>query len=74
MTASNVETAHILVVDDEGANRYSVSKTLQRVGYMVTEAANGDEALDIIHNQPFDVVLTDIRMPGLEESGCRPLT
>jgi len=60
------ELAYVLVVDDEGANRYSVSKTLQKVGYMVSEAANGEEALEMISRQTFDVVLTDIRMPGLD--------
>ena len=59
------ETAHVLVVDDEGAIRYSVSKTLQRVGYNVAEAASGEEALDTMKKHHFDVVLTDIRMPGL---------
>jgi DNA-binding response OmpR family regulator len=59
------ENAHILVVDDEGAIRYSISKTLQRVGYQVSAAASGEEALDMLGNQMFDVVLTDIRMPGL---------
>lgn len=67
-SATNVtqELAYILVVDDEGANRYSVSKTLQKVGYIVSEAANGEEALDMIARQAFDVVLTDIRMPGID--------
>lgn len=61
------ESAQILVVDDEGANRYSVSKTLQRVGYMVMEAASGEEALEVMSKQHFDVILTDIRMPpGLD--------
>jgi len=59
------ESAHILVVDDEGAIRYSISKTLQRVGYQVSAAASGEEALDMLTEQNFDVVLTDIRMPGL---------
>lgn len=59
------ENANVLVVDDEGAIRYSVSKTLQRVGYNVNEAASGEEALDIMKKQHCDVVLTDIRMPGL---------
>jgi two-component system alkaline phosphatase synthesis response regulator PhoP len=59
------ESAHVLVVDDEGAIRYSVSKTLQRVGYNVTEAASGEEALDQMKKHHYDVVLTDIRMPGL---------
>lgn len=60
------DSASILVVDDEGPNRYSVSKTLQRIGYVVSEAANGEEALEIMNRQSFDVVLTDIRMPGLD--------
>ncbi|MBN1285303.1 MAG: response regulator transcription factor [Anaerolineae bacterium] len=59
------ELAHILVVDDEGAIRYSVSKTLQRVGYHVSAASSGEEALDMLTNEHFDVVLTDIRMPGI---------
>ena len=59
------DSAHILVVDDEGAIRYSISKTLQRVGYQVSAASSGEEALDMLGEQTFDVVLTDIRMPGL---------
>jgi DNA-binding response OmpR family regulator len=61
------ESANVLVVDDEAAIRYSVSKTLQRVGYSVREASSGEDALDIIREESFDVVLTDIRMPpGLD--------
>lgn len=60
------QRTHILVVDDEGANRYSVSKMLQRVGYTVTEAASGEDALEKVSAQDFDVVLTDIRMPGID--------
>jgi DNA-binding response OmpR family regulator len=59
------ETAHILVVDDEGAIRYSVSKTLQRIGYEVDEASTGEEAVDMIKKREYEVVLTDIRMPGI---------
>ncbi|MBC8098527.1 MAG: response regulator transcription factor [Armatimonadetes bacterium] len=67
MSPPSVETANILVVDDEGANRYSVSKTLQRVGYTVTEASSGEEALEFIEKQHFDVVVTDIKMsPGID--------
>jgi two-component system alkaline phosphatase synthesis response regulator PhoP len=61
----NGEEAFILVVDDEGAIRYSISKTLQRVGYQVHTAASGEEALEMMQFQDYDVVLTDIRMPGL---------
>jgi len=61
------DNSNVLVVDDEGAIRYSVSKTLQRVGYNVAEASSGEEALDMLRQGSYDVVLTDIRMPpGLD--------
>lgn len=67
MVDNTNEVASILVVDDEATIRYSVSKTLQRVGYSVREAAGGEEALDVVRSHHFDVVLTDIRMPpGLD--------
>ncbi len=63
----NDSSARVLVVDDEGANRYSVSKTLQRVGYRVDEAASGEDAIKMLENNEYDVVLTDIRMnPGFD--------
>lgn len=62
---TNHEGARILVVDDEGAIRYSVSKTLQRIGFEVHEAASGEEALEMMTKNEYEVILTDIRMPGL---------
>jgi len=59
-----VINATVLVVDDETAIRYSVSKTLQKVGYDVREAESGEQALAMMKTQSFDVVLTDIRMPN----------
>jgi DNA-binding response OmpR family regulator len=61
----NNDSARVLVVDDEGAIRYSVSKTLQRIGYQVDEASSGEEALEMISKSEYEVILTDIRMPGL---------
>jgi len=60
MTAS----AHILIVDDEDLNRYAISKNLQKVGYTVSEASNAIEALDLLRRHEYEVVLTDIKMPG----------
>ncbi len=65
MVAESI-SANILIVDDEAAIRYSVSKTLQRIGYTVREAASGEEALEVLKGSWFDVVLTDIRMPGID--------
>jgi DNA-binding response OmpR family regulator len=63
--APDPKSAHILVVDDDGAVRYSISKTLQRVGYQVSSAASGEEALEMLSKHDYEVVLTDVRMPGL---------
>lgn len=66
LSQSLVNAAHILVVDDEGPNRYSISKNLQKVGYTVTEAGSGAEALEQLGRFEFEVVLTDIKMPGMD--------
>jgi len=58
-------SARILVVDDVPAIRYSIGKTLQRIGGQVSTASDAVEALKLIAEQPFDVVLTDIRLPDL---------
>lgn len=57
---------HVLVVDDSESNRVLLSRTLARAGYRVTNARQGGEALDLLHSCPFDVVLLDIVMPGID--------
>jgi two-component system NtrC family sensor kinase len=54
---------HILVVDDNATNRHVICRRLERQGYSVDEAPNGDVALDRIATERFDVVLLDILMP-----------
>lgn len=56
---------HVLVIDDEDAIRRSISRYLERRGHAVAQAADGGEALRLIKRQNFDVVLSDLRMPGL---------
>lgn len=55
----------ILVIDDEEAIRRSVSRYLTRRGHTVLQAAEGREALRYIETTDVDVILSDIRMPGL---------
>jgi len=57
--------ARILVADDEEAIRGSVSLLLQEEGYEVTAVPSGEEALARCAAQPYDLVLTDIRMAGM---------
>ena len=55
----------ILIVEDEFLPRAMLSDHLQECGFMVFEAANADEAINIIEKGiPIDLVLRDVRMPG----------
>ncbi|MHB8628681.1 MAG: response regulator transcription factor [Aggregatilineales bacterium] len=65
-------SARILIVDDEGAICHTISKALQRIGGFISTATSGEEALRLVAEQAFDVVLTDIRMPDI--SGVELLT
>jgi len=56
----------ILVVDDERSIRVGLNGLLTREGYTVTVAENGNEALRLLANQEYDLVLTDLRMAGLD--------
>ncbi len=56
--------ARILVVDDEEGVRSFVAEVLEAPGTEVTTAASGDEAAGLLDRQAFDVVVTDLRMPG----------
>ena len=60
-------TSHerILVVDDEEQMRDLLTKILERKGYQVSVCGNGMEALSILEKEPMDLVVTDVRMPGL---------
>lgn len=55
----------VLVVDDEETVRVLLQRILQATGYEVATAANGKEALSVIADGGIDVVMLDIKMPGL---------
>ncbi|MEW6334709.1 MAG: sigma-54 dependent transcriptional regulator [Thermodesulfobacteriota bacterium] len=59
----------ILVVDDDLAHRTMLRTLLSEWGYAITEADDGQSAMDAVHDRPFDLILMDIRMirvSGLE--------
>ena len=58
-------TGHILIIDDEASLRQTLARILQRAGHEVTTAENGEMALALLANTPFDLVYMDIRMPGM---------
>ncbi|MEI7771103.1 MAG: alpha/beta fold hydrolase [Chloroflexales bacterium] len=57
---------HLLLVDDNDMNRDMFSRRLERLGYRVAEAAGGRPALAAMRATPFDLVLLDIMMPGMD--------
>ena len=64
-TAGGEARATILIADDEPALRALVAEVLGHLGYRVLAAATGDEAWRIVREQRPDLVLLDIKMPGL---------
>jgi len=61
MTAKAVRT---LVVDDEESIRFFLQESLRKAGYAVTTASSGEEALDLLGDSPFDVILLDLMLGG----------
>lgn len=57
---------NILVVDDNKLSLHSVSNYLKGQGYELTQAANGEEALQLIESTTIDLILLDIMMPGMD--------
>ena len=58
--------AHLLIVDDNEMNRDMLSRRVQRQGYTFGMAENGMQALDMLKEQPYDLVLLDIMMPEMD--------
>src|SRR5262252_6366478 len=58
--------ARVLIVDDEKSMRDLLSITLEKEGYDVQTAAGGEPAIEMLHRDPVDVVITDLRMPKVD--------
>ena len=58
--------ARILVIDDEAIVRLSCRRALVPLGYEIVEATDGVEGLEKLKGEPFDLVLTDIKMPHMD--------
>ncbi len=60
------EMKRVLVIDDEAAMRHMLRLVLEREGYLVLDAAGGEPGLQVLREEKPDVVLCDIRMPGID--------
>lgn len=60
-----LDTGAVLVIDDDADNRELLTRSLESVGYTVTQATSGAEALALLRSVELDLVLCDVLMPGL---------
>jgi len=60
------QTARILLVDDEASIRLTLSTLLQRAGYETSAAENGEAAVALLEQHAFDLLLVDLKMPGMD--------
>lgn len=63
---SDGPTQHLLLVDDEAGFRQAIAEQLSDVGFTVTQAGTGEEAIEHLEEFAFDVVITDLRLPGMD--------
>jgi putative two-component system response regulator len=63
MTLNN-KKSKILIVDDEPIVRRSILRKLTAEGYICSEAGSGDQAIEILQHETFDLVILDVKMPG----------
>jgi two-component system response regulator PilR (NtrC family) len=61
-----MEKANILIVDDEKDICMALNILLTKEGYAVKEAYNGEQALELIKKENFDIVMTDIKMKKMD--------
>ncbi len=57
---------HILLAEDDDSLRGFLARALERAGHQVRVCADGDEAVDALNDGPYDLLLTDIVMPGVD--------
>jgi len=57
---------HFLILDDEESIRQSIAAYMEDEGYIVFQAASGEEALNIVRNHRIDEAVVDIRLPGMD--------
>jgi len=60
------EPTHLLLVDDEDALRTVMAERLTDAGFKVTEASSGEQALEKLERFAFDVLVSDLRLPGID--------
>jgi two-component system KDP operon response regulator KdpE len=71
-TSPSASPIRVLLVDDEPSIRRALRTPLNEMGFATTEASRGEEAIQLVQSQSFDIVLLDVNMPGI--GGMKTLT
>ena len=66
MSNVNKKAKRILLVDDHKNIRTLLTELLSTMGYRVLEAKDGEEAMKLVEIGPIDLVMTDLKMPGMD--------
>ena len=61
-----MENVRILIIDDEKVIREGVGRALEKRGYAIAKAEDGKRGLELLQEQEFHIVLTDLMMPGID--------
>jgi two-component system KDP operon response regulator KdpE len=64
-TSPSTSPIRVLLVDDEPSIRRALRTPLNEMGFATTEASRGEEAIQLLQSQSFDIVLLDVNMPGI---------
>ena len=65
VAATNTTSPRILIVDDDAAQRSLLTSFLSSQGFATSAAASGEEALEVLNNAAFDMMISDVRMTGI---------
>ncbi len=65
LVEASMKTSRVLLIDDEAAFAENIAETLRLKGYEASVADNGKQGLRAIEENPYDVVILDLRMPGI---------
>jgi DNA-binding response OmpR family regulator len=68
-TTTETTVKHILIVEDNSVLSDVMRFNLERAGFKVTVAANGQQGLQFLTTQKFDLMITDFQMPGVNGAG-----
>ncbi len=66
VAAAPAAPCRVLLVEDDSISQRSIQRLLEKAGYQVTVAGDGNQALDLLHRAQFDCVLMDVQMPVLD--------